>query len=291
METSSKGVCCLEIPAICKPRLQSSSCLNVSRSDPHFVLWYSRWKNFLSYLISNQCWSLANQNKSFLSLQTSRVTFSVKHFTLLLNQIFFFIGGGPFLWEHLFQRASDWIQVVRGYWKAISYHLNRKNYPFTGYQKPFKWWRTLRDIFSWNLKKIFRTSFFLRTSQDLLPANEYSRNKVIVFMNHRFFFHLSLLYFRDRMYRSRSLLLFFKIGVLKNLATFTGKNQCWGLFLIKQPVFRAGSLLKGDLSTCFPVNIAKILRTAFYIEHLRWLLLYVLEKVCLVAGFVFISPA
>ena len=70
---------------------------------------------------------------------------------------------------------------------------HRKNYPFTGYQKPFKWWRTLRDIFSWNLKKIFRTSFFLRTSQDLLPANEYSRNKVIVFMNHRFFFHLSLL--------------------------------------------------------------------------------------------------
>ena len=42
---------------------------------------------------------------------------------------------------------------------------------------------------------------------------------------------------------------------------------------------------------CFPVNTAKILRTAFYIEHLCWLLLYVLEKVCLVAGFVFISPA
>ena len=87
------------------------------------MLWYSRWKNFLSYLISNQCWSLANQNKSFLSLQTSRVTFSVKHFTLLLNQIFFFIRGGVFLWAYLFKRASDWIQVVRGYWKAISYHL------------------------------------------------------------------------------------------------------------------------------------------------------------------------
>ena len=42
---------------------------------------------------------------------------------------------------------------------------------------------------------------------------------------------------------------------------------------------------------CFPVDIAKILRTVFYIEDLRWLLLYVLEKVCLVAGFVFISSA
>ena len=42
------------------------SCLNVCRSDSHFVLWYSRQKNFVSYLISTQCWSLG-PNKSFTS--------------------------------------------------------------------------------------------------------------------------------------------------------------------------------------------------------------------------------
>ena len=39
----------------------------------------------------------------------------------------------------------------------------------------------------------------------------------------------------------------------------------------------------------FPENIAKFLRTTFYIERLRWRLLDVLEKVCLFSGFVFIS--
>ena len=38
---------------------------------------------------------------------------------------------------------------------------------------------------------------------------------------------------------------------------------------------------------CFPANIAKFLRTTFHIERLRWLLLNVLEKVCLLTGFVF----
>ena len=73
METSIKDVSCLEIPEIYKPRFSSPSCLNVCRSDPHFVLWYSRRENFVSYLISTQFF--ANQNKKFLSLQTSRYYF------------------------------------------------------------------------------------------------------------------------------------------------------------------------------------------------------------------------
>ena len=91
METSIEGICCLEIPEIRKPKFSSASCLNVCGSDPHFVLWDSSRENFVSYLISTQCWSLANQNISFLSLRTLRLSFSVKHFNLLLNQIFFFI--------------------------------------------------------------------------------------------------------------------------------------------------------------------------------------------------------
>ena len=50
--------------------------------------------------------------------------------------------------------------------------------------------------------------------------------------------------------------MFFKIGVLKNFAKFTGKHLCWSWFLIK-----------------LHVNIVKFLRTAFFLEHLRWLLL------------------
>ena len=56
--------------------------------------------------------------------------------------------------------------------------------------------------------------------------------------------------------------MFFKIGALKNFAIFTGKHVSWNLFLIKLQPWR-----------CFPVNIAKFLRTAFCIEHLWWLFL------------------
>ena len=91
VETSIDCVIFLEIPEICKARFSSTSCLNVCRSDSDFVLWYSRRENFVSYLISTQCWFLANHNKSFLSLQTSRLLFSIKYFSLLLNQSFFFI--------------------------------------------------------------------------------------------------------------------------------------------------------------------------------------------------------
>ena len=65
--------------------------------------------------------------------------------------------------------------------------------------------------------------------------------------------------------------MFFKIGVLKKFAIFTGKHLYWSLFLI--------NFIKKDSSKgFFPVNIAKFLRTAFFIEHIRWLLLQVLYK-------------
>ena len=48
-----------------------------------------RGENLVSYLISTPCWSLANQNNSFPSPQTSRLWFFVKHLTLLLNPLLF----------------------------------------------------------------------------------------------------------------------------------------------------------------------------------------------------------
>ena len=48
--------------------------------------------------------------------------------------------------------------------------------------------------------------------------------------------------------------MFFKIGFLKNFAVFTGKTPVWELF---NKVFNKMQLLH----RCFPVNIAKLLRT------------------------------
>ena len=62
-------------------------------------------------------------------------------------------------------------------------------------------------------------------------------------------------------------------SVLKNFAIFTEERLCWSLFLIKlRP--KAYNFIKKKLQQrCFPVNIAKFWRKAFFIEHLWWLLL------------------
>ena len=54
--------------------------------------------------------------------------------------------------------------------------------------------------------------------------------------------------------------MFYKRNAFKSLAIFTGKHLRWRFFLI--------NFIKKRLQhRCFPVNIAKGLSTAFYIEH------------------------
>ena len=132
-----------------------------------------------------------------------------------------------FLWAYFFKIASDWIQGVRYYYKAISYHPNHQKQLFAGAQKPFKSWQTLRDTFSWNLKKIFRTSIFLSTSEGLLLNIPETRSSLLW----SFIFFIS--HFSSLTLSWRRLLSFFEIGVLKNFTLFTGKHLCWSLFLIK----------------------------------------------------------
>ena len=55
--------------------------------------------------------------------------------------------------------------------------------------------------------------------------------------------------------------------VLKSLAKFTGKHLCQSLFLLK----------KRHWHWCFPVNLAKFLRTPIFIERIWWQLL---KKLC-----------
>ena len=65
---------------------------------------------------------------------------------------------------------------------------------------------------------------------------------------------------------------FCKTGVLRNFAKFRGKHLCQSLFFKTVASLRPAALLKMRLwHRCFPVNLAKFLRTAFLAEHLRWL--------------------
>ena len=72
---------------------------------------------------------------------------------------------------------------------------------------------------------------------------------------------------------------FCKKGVLRDFAKSTGKHLCQSLFFNKVAGLRPATLLKKRLwYRCFLVNFVKFLRTPFFSEHLRWLLLLWLQK-------------
>ena len=61
-----------------------------------------------------------------------------------------------------------------------------------------------------------------------------------------------------------------KKGVLRNFAKFTGKHRCQSIFFNKGAGLSPATLLKKRLwHRCFPVNLAKLLRTPFLTKHLR----------------------
>ena len=66
--------------------------------------------------------------------------------------------------------------------------------------------------------------------------------------------------------------MFFRISVLENFAIFTENHLCWSLF------------------QSFPVNVAKILRTAFIIEHLVRLFLTLPKSTMELVFFSYFKP-
>ena len=67
---------------------------------------------------------------------------------------------------------------------------------------------------------------------------------------------------------------FCKKGVLENSTKFTGKHLRQSLVFNKVAGLKPATLLKKRLwRRCFPVNFMKFLRTPFFTEHPRWLLL------------------
>ena len=83
-------------------------------------------------------------------------------------------------------------------------------------------------------------------------------------------------------FRSNRQEVFCKIGVLRNIAKFTGKHLCQASFLIKLHAGPATLLKKRPWHRCFPRNFAKFLRTPFLIEHLWPLLLISVEKLLMI---------
>ena len=68
--------------------------------------------------------------------------------------------------------------------------------------------------------------------------------------------------------------IFFRIGVLKHSAIFKGKRLSRSLFLIKLQASSPAALLKRDSNSgIFLWILRNFLRTAFFIEHIQWLVL------------------
>ena len=69
-------------------------------------------------------------------------------------------------------------------------------------------------------------------------------------------------------YQSSSLQMFFKKGVRKDFAKFTGKQLCWSLFLVR----RSAGLSKRDSNTgVFLWIFCEIFKNTVFTEYLRWL--------------------
>ena len=69
--------------------------------------------------------------------------------------------------------------------------------------------------------------------------------------------------------------MFFKNGVLKNFAKFTGKHLCRNLFFNKVADLRPAILLKQDAGAGVSCDFCEIFKNTFFVEHLRRLLLLV----------------
>ena len=70
-------------------------------------------------------------------------------------------------------------------------------------------------------------------------------------------------------WQKQPLEVFFKKGVPKNFANFTGKHLCWRFFLIKLKVWRPATLLRKTAAQVFSCDICEIFKNTYFEEHLR----------------------
>ena len=125
---------------------------------------------------------------------------------------------------------------------------------FSGIFAHFTWITILKNIFRWLLQHIiffFCSCYFAgvyEAKRDKLTWIYLPVNSEIIWLVKAVIDWLPV----QLIYRSSRSQMFFKIAVHKNFSIFTGKHQCWSL-----------------QHRLFLVDIAKFLRTAIFIEHLR----------------------
>ena len=82
------------------------------------------------------------------------------------------------------------------------------------------------------------------------------------------------MWFGFQKYRSSRLKMYFRVGVLKNFAMFIEKHLCWRLSLDKYAGLKVCNFIKKRLQhSFFRVKYETFLRTSFFTEHVRLLLL------------------
>ena len=111
--------------------------------------------------------------------------------------------------------------------------------------------------------EMLKKHFFILCINDMAT---FDRIKLLCFKKKYLLCTLSRsLLVQTRHCRSSLSQMFFKIDVLKDFANFTGKHQCWS--------FACNFIKKRLQHRRFPVKFANFLRTSFFTEHLRWLIL------------------
>ena len=92
----------------------------------------------------------------------------------------------------------------------------------------------------------------------IFSDDTYTRLKTVLFKTSAIYYY----YIRLPFNRNIRPEVFCEKYVLKNFAILTEKHECWCFFLIKLQFVRPVTLIKKGLQhRCFPVNIAKFLRT------------------------------
>ena len=146
------------------------------------------------------------------------------------------------MWAYFFKRASDWIQGVRCYWKAISYliiWIDRSSH--SQVLKTFQMVANFTKYIFLEFEKISGSSIFLTTSEGLLLNIPQTRSSLLwIIVN------FSLFYFRDNV-QKQLFAAVFKVDVLKNFDIFSGNHLCWSLYLIQQPRFMGFNFIKRTL--------------------------------------------
>ena len=198
METSTEGVCCLEIHWDSQAKIYKY----IVFVDQIHILCY----DILGEKTSLVIWFPPNVHPCQIRI---KVLYHF-NFALLLNHIFFFVKE-IFLCECIFSKEHPIgfmgsAIIEKQYcmiWIARSSHSHVLKNLLNGGKR-----YEIHFLGIW--KKIFRTSIFWSTSVGLLLNIPETGSSLLW----SFVFHFSFLWFRDRMYKSSRLQLLFKIGVL-----------------------------------------------------------------------------